>query len=103
MAGNAHEVIDTLIIENVINSKPGNRNMLEELLFSPWIADMFKKPHLFNAANSLAGGHLQDVLQGWFPPEPPVLEQGARNLARDIEGQQQFLESRRFHNPYPTK
>ena len=56
MEGNAHEVIDTLITEN---DTEGNRNMLEELLFSPWIADMFKTPHL--------------------------------------------LESRKFHNPYPTK
>jgi len=33
MVGNAHEVIDTLITENDIKGKQGNRNILQELLF----------------------------------------------------------------------
>ena len=91
-------VLDTIRGEPNVN---GGRNILQELLFSPWIAEGwkdFKKPWLVDLMRSALGEDAVEAIGNWVVP-PTKIEQGFYDMSKNPELQQRYLESRRYYTP----
>ena len=98
--GNAHDAIDDLISGEAIKGKQGSRNLLQELLFSPWIADTYKKTVKEPWLNDMIAPHInpgfKELLGGIFAnPQDTTIGQGDFDLSKDIELQQMYLNQRK--------
>ena len=91
-------VLDNIKGEPNVN---GGRNILQELLFSPWMAEGwkdFKKPWLVDLMRSALGEHFVEAVGNWTVP-PTRIEQGQYDTSKDTDLQQRYLKSRRYYAP----
>jgi hypothetical protein len=97
---------DTSILDNFrfITGEPGDRNLLQELMFSPMVGekgreawDFLKKPHFYDMLMGATGGEWQNVYDAWTAPEPErvdISDNYWSDLATNTDKQRELLQSR---------
>ena len=95
-------VLDNIKGERNVN---GGRNILQELLFSPVIAESYeqyiKNPVVVDFLRKTFGDDVIDAIGSRFA-KPSQIPMGMFDMSKDTDLQQRFLKSQKYYNPVDT-